>query len=472
MKILLVLIFTCLFFSDSFSQVPVFALPANTFIMNGVQGFVKVQNGYLGIRKYFSIHKNIHKPHLNRLNVSVVNYDDRMVELSENKFSDGEFVYGMLEPQIVKGKKIWVICADPAKWIQPGNIKAVEIDPQTYKPGVSKIIFSQEELDEENGTFENFKLMIKSSPNAKYHCLYFGKGEDKKFYMACLNSDFEPVWKEKIQIPETNTDQVSDMSINDNGEILLTSITKSVASISIYTINGGVTHKSIDFGNVEPTFIDILESKSGNIYIGGTAKKDSKLKNVVFLAKLEKDYTLSNMKQFDIADNILDRLAKDGLAKTDYKKTGLTGNNIHSQLVEQNDGKIKLITETTYGDNDSNSFMGFGGLIITDFNKTTDQFSLIPKFMVEVDAWIRVNQFVAAPSTNSITVIYCDNEENINLDLKERQKPLNGRAVSALYAATIDNDGIVKRKIIATKTGKDDYRTTAQLIQAYIANKQ
>ena len=472
MKTLFAFIFSCLFFLNTFSQAPVFGLPANTFLMKGAQGFVKVQNGYLGVRKYGRMHKNIHKPHLDRLNVSVVNYDDKMVELNENKFSDGEFVYGMLEPQIIKGEKIWVICADPAKWIQPGNIKAVEIDPQTYKPGVSKIIFSQQELDKEIGEFRSFKLTIKTSPNAKYHCLYFGKEDEGDFYMACLNSDFEPVWKRKLQIPETKTQHISDISINDNGEIMLASITETVTSFSTYNINGDVKRKSIDFGNVEPTFIDILESKSGNTYIGGTAKKDSKLQNVIFLAKLEKDYTVSNLKQLDIADNILDRLAKDGLAKTDFKKTGLTGKYIHSQLVEQHDGNIKLVTETTYGDDDSNSFMGFGGLIITDFNKTENQFSLIPKFMVEFNALPRVNQFVVLPSANSITVIYCDNEENINIDLKERQKPLNGRAVSALYAATIDNDGTVKRKIIAIRA-KDDHRIlTAQLIQAYIANKQ
>ena len=105
MKILITIIFTCLFFSNTFSQAPVFGFPSNTFFMNGLQSFVKVQNGYLGVRKYSSMHKNIHKPHLNRANISVVNYDDKMVELSENKFSGGEFVYGMLEPQIIKGEK-------------------------------------------------------------------------------------------------------------------------------------------------------------------------------------------------------------------------------------------------------------------------------------------------------------------------------------------------------------------------------
>jgi predicted N-acyltransferase len=78
MKILFIVIFTCLFFSNTFSQAPVFALPSNTFFMKGAQGFVKVKNGYLGVRKYGQYHKNIHKPHLNRLNVSVVNYDDRI----------------------------------------------------------------------------------------------------------------------------------------------------------------------------------------------------------------------------------------------------------------------------------------------------------------------------------------------------------------------------------------------------------
>ena len=140
--------------------------------------------------------------------------------------------------------------------------------------------------------------------------------------------------------------------------------------------------------------------------------------------------------------------------------------------MEQHDGKIKLVTETTYGDDDSNSFMGFGGLIITDFNKIADQFSLIPKFVVDVDGRPRVNQFVVVPSANSITVFYCDNEENINIDLKDRQKALNGRANSGLYAATIDNDGIISRKIVAIRTGKDDYRQTAQLIQTYIAGGQ
>ena len=465
MKILLSFILSCLFFSNAFSQAPVFALPANTFFMKEARGFVKVKNGYLGVRKYGLDKTN---PYQRRLNVSVVNYDDKMVELSENKFSNGEFVYSMFEPQIIKGDKIWVICGDPGTSWNLGNIKAVEIDPQTYKPGASKILVSQEDL-RETGQWGFFKVSIKSSPNAKYHCLYFGGENDEKFYMACLNSYFEPVWKGKIQIPKTRTYQISDMSINDNGEIILASITKSVASLSIYNLKGEVTYQQLNFNNVEPAFIDILQSKSGNLYIGGTLMKDSKLQNGVFFAKLEKDYSLSNMKQLDIAGDILDILAKHGLAKTGDKKNGLTGHFIQSELVEQNDGRIRLVTETTYADERSNDYMGYGGLIITDFNKADNQFSVIPKFMVQFNTWPRVNEFVALPSKNDITVFYCDNEENINIDMKERQKPLNGRAIGALYAATIDNNGVIKREIIARK---DDKGTTAKMIQVYIVTKQ
>ncbi len=178
------------------------------------------------------------------------------------------------------------------------------------------------------------------------------------------------------------------------------------------------------------------------------------------------------MQQLEIADDILDGLAKHGLAKQKDKKSGLVGKFIHSELVEQHDGKMKLVTETTYGDEASNSYMGFGGLIITNFSRTENQFSLIPRFMVWSNQRPRINQFVAAPSLNSITVFYCDNQENINIDLKDKHKTLNGPSIAALYAATIDNNGVIKREILATKANKDEKRTTAELIQTYIANKQ
>ena len=204
--------------------------------------------------------------------------------------------------------------------------------------------------------------------------------------------------------------------------------------------------------------------------MGGTLRKGSKFQNVAFLAKIKKDCMLTDMKQINFSDSVLNRLAKDGLSKSEDGKNGLTGVDIHSELVEQQDGRIKLVTETTYEKN--GDYMGFGGLIITDFYKTENPFSLIPKFMVDFDILPRINQFVTAPLANSITVVYCDNEENINIDLKDKQKSLNGRAIGALYAATIDNNGIIKREIIASRSNKDDKRATAELIQMYIANKQ
>jgi hypothetical protein len=97
---------------------------------------------------------------------------------------------------------------------------------------------------------------------------------------------------------------------------------------------------------------------------------------------------------------------------------------------------------------------------------------MIQKFIVEYRMPNRVNQFVVQPSSNNITVIYCDNAENINIDINEKQKTTNGPAVSALYAATIDNDGTIKREIIATKADKEEKRATAQIIQVFLGNKK
>ncbi len=470
MKTLFAFFFTCLFFSETFSQAPVFAMPPEGYVLNRSPNFIKLNNVYVGL-KVVSHAKKYGEPNLRSNSISVVNYNNKMVEQGENALFEGKPVFSGFKTELVKGNKIWLVTGDMGnKWGNQGNIRATEINAETYKQGVSKIIVSADELDE-RGDYWGYKRIIKSSPNLKYHCLFYGYPNDKIFFIACFNSDFDPVWKGKKQIDKTEIYQVSDVSINDEGEIIIVSIAKSIASISKYDIKGSAAHQQINFGMVEPAFIDILESKSGKTYIGGTMFKDSKLENVVFLANLEKDYTVSNIKQLDIAGSILDRLAKDGLAKTGDKKNGLTGKFIHSELVEQGDGKVKLVTETSYADEQSNGYMGFGGLIITNFSNVENPFSLIPKFMVDFNSWPRVNQFVATPSLNNITVFYSDNELNINIDLKERQKPLNGKAVAALYAATVDNNGEIKREIFSTMA-KEVKGTAELLIQAYLANKE
>lgn len=473
MRTLFVFIITCLFFSKIFSQAPVFALPSSIFLIKGKPGFVKVKDGYLGVKQVE--HSKKHQAFQTiKTTISVVNYDDKMVELGENIFSNGDVAYSLLKPQIVKGNKIWVICGDPGSgstrnWGDQGNIRATEIDPQTYKPGASKVIVTAKELDVVS-EYYSYQLKIISSPNSKYYCLYYGNNYGNEFFLACLDNDLEPVWKNRKKIPKTECDDINDLSINDNGEIIVTSVTKSGGTLSIYNINGTESHQKINFDNAEAGFIDILQTKSGDTYFGGTLIKNSKYENAVFLAKMEKDYTLSNMKQLELSNNILDRLTKDGLAKNDDKKNGLTGNHIQPELVEQGDGSFKLVIETTY--EKSADYKGFGGLIITDFSKTENQFSLIPKFMVWFNHKPRINQFVAMPSLNSITVFYCDNAENINIDLKERQKTLNGPSIAALYAATIDNNGGIKREIIAHGSNKNEIKAAAQLIQSYIINKQ
>ena len=470
MKTLFAFIVTCFFFSETFSQAPVFALPPESYYINRGFNFIQVKDGYLGITLLYNS-----KKYGNQTNgVAVVNYNNKMVKLGENPLSEGKSVYSDFKPQLVKGNKIWLITGEFAnKFGRQGDIRATEIVPETYKEGASKIIVTSDELKELEKHYDVKRVIIKSSPNLKYHCLFYGHPSDEKFFIACLNSDFDPVWKREKQLEKTDFHQVSDVSINDEGEIVTVTIAKSVATITKYDVKGSAVDQQLNFGSAEPAFIDILQSRSGKTYIGGTIFKDSKLQNAVFIANLEKDNLINSIKQLDIPGIILERLAKDGLAKTDDKKNGLTGRYIHSELVEQSDGKIKLVTETTYADKQepNNNFMGFGGLLITNFSNEENPFSLIPKFVVEMNSWPRINQFVAVPSQNYITVIYSDNDQNINIDLKERQKPLNGRANAALYAATIDNNGVIKRDIFSTMS--KDLKGTAEFwIQTYLANKQ
>jgi hypothetical protein len=294
-------------------------------------------------------------------------------------------------------------------------------------------------------------------------CLFISNSWDDDFFLACLDGELKLLWKSCQRIPRTSAQEIGNVVIKNDGEVLITSVHKGVATLSRFAQNGAAENQTLDFGDSKPQYVDILESQAGQLYVGGTLQRGSKFVNTVFLAKVDKKGSLTDIKQIDIPGTIIEKAKKDRLAY----ESGLIGDMLQPELMEQGDGKIKMVIECKRLLGDQGQGV-FGMLIITDFNASQNQFSIIPKYNVRIITAPYRNQFVVKPSKNTIALFYYDNEDNLSRNLDDPQKVLQGAKDAALFAATIDNNGIIKRY-----NGPGNSPTTeGEAMNMFMANNQ
>lgn len=454
MKIFLSLIASMLLYINVSSQI--IAISSTGVVLTPKTDFVKVANGFIGVRFYEKLKGGYLVSHYS---ISVVLYDNKMNEIKEHKLGNGAFIYAELTPELVQtGNKLWIIYGAQRNY-SIGDLYATEIDTETLLPGKTNILATESDISK-NGVH---RFIIRSSPDNRQHCIAI-LDEARPIYLISLNNEMIPEWKQKFTLPKLINYDVRDITVLNSGEILISEVTeKGVANFYMFSSKGVMTSKQVTFPDGIPQFISFLPSKNGVTYVAGTLRKNSKNVTTVYLAKLGKNLAFNEMKQLEISAPVLERLEKDNLAKSTGKNVGIEIK-VYPQLYEQRDGRIKMIIEAKQYLGPKAS-TGIGGLVIIDFMAEANNFSIIPRYMfVSRTVERHQNQYIAEARENDILLFYFDHSQNLSRSLAEAQKPLVGGSNAILIAATIDNNSNINRTGILIKERK----TYSEIIQEYL----
>ncbi len=383
MKILLLLVSVCIYF-NGIAQLSF--VPSTYTVFNPTQYYLTPTKEYIGINKKI---RNVSGSNWNkyRFSVTILKYDAQMNKVKESTLSNGEGVYSAFYTDFKQtGNKCWLVYAEPASGNSIGNIRGVEIDMLTLIPGETKILASENQIDEKLKLLDGLsglKINLESSPNKKRHCLYVDNGKDE-FYLSCLDEQFNPIWNSKQIIEGYKQDNIKTISVDDDGNIFIVSNKKSSSLISMYDARGKVTNKELDFGSLKPTDIKIVASKlTSNLTVAGVFTEQTDNIIGVYKANLnKKTLMLENISKTLFTETIMERLKKDGFASTKTKSYGITPSEISCKMYVTNDENVKMIIECKQRlGTDRMTATGAGSLICVNFAGTTT-FSQIPRYAV------------------------------------------------------------------------------------------
>ncbi len=449
MKTILSLAFFVCAYTTAFSQV-IFA-PSRVMFMGDNTPVIRSDEGTLRLRRT----QNEKSTGWNKSNykISVMFYDQHMRLSVKNDLANGDYAFNSIEPRMVRsGNSVWVIYAMPGNKNNIGDIIAEQLDGKTLKSIGKSTIVTEAELDESVAIYLNgpkCDFILKNSPDSKYHSLLIDNGRGD-FFISCLDNNMKPIWKKRQDLPGFKHEDITGMAVNNEGTIFMSAVKKESTTVSSFSVSGSFSQQVVVMpGDIKPDKASVFTGNNNDVYIGGVGMKDSKNVNNFFLGKLAKDGSLSAFKSLDLPDTMIDRLHKDGLAKEKSNKSGIMSYYLNPEIIQQSNGRIKLILECKQGlGKDGTQYMAYGSLIIADFDAPQKNFLIIPKYTVGSYTFSYDNQFLVVPSANKITLYYYDNADNLDRELSEPQKVLKGASNAALIAADIDDNGKIKRKSV------------------------
>jgi hypothetical protein len=469
------------------------------------QNLIKVENGYLsykiktGKARLATMFSSINLSRTT-FNVTLIKYDESLKLVKENDLSTSPIIFGAFEPTIepINGKQYLVYYESQEKE-EAIRLKAVEIDLTTLAIGASKDLFKLQ-IDTKVGVgklmnmMADKKLRIASSPDKSKTLFLFENGVDNTFSSAVVDKDFNLIWTKAslIDIPEN---MVIASTCVDNAGTVYTGYKieskKEGVRGHILISNQSKKEKDITISEDNEMYqILVLPSKKQNkINVVGTCFGTTDYISGVFSASISTtDFKLSGFKRTDFEEQFIDLFDQDGLARTKKNKYGLFPSRMRAYELEDETigmiGEIKRKKTTSESHpnisgsyNSSSSTTVFSGSILNaTFKKDKVVFSRVPKsretlqtigvssvgFMPDTYANdLRFSSFSAGdgifalPYKNDVIVFYCDTEANLKKSLTEMPSPSDKVKNLVLVAASISNDGNVKRDVVIDLKDED-----------------
>jgi hypothetical protein len=132
-----------------------------------------------------------------RKSITLLKYDKEFKLLSQVKLANGTAIYNGNYSELIKvGSKCWLIYLEAQDNDDMGDIKAVEVNPETLAVTEPKIIASGASLNHRiTKILKVYDLLFQTrvSPSGKYVCLYV-RMSDSDFYISCIDNNMKSVW--------------------------------------------------------------------------------------------------------------------------------------------------------------------------------------------------------------------------------------------------------------------------------------
>ncbi len=427
------------------------------------EDILKTPDGYISVQKERKAAKDWAEWYTIPYSLKLVKLDSKMNKLQDKTLSNGEMIYGPFKPRLIHlSNKYYLIYGDLNKKKYLNNIYYAEVNEKTLETSSPQLLVSADDINvKQSGSFENLDIKFQTSPDNNYCCLYIMSYE-KPFFLAAFDKNLATLWKGEQRIFKLERYEIKSVVIGNDGTVYISSVSyDNEVTVTSYSTKGVATNNTIDFGSVKPHHVELKWDASGNLYAGGTLRKDSKFINTVFIARLENN-VLKDMKQAEIPASILKRLDKDGLAKSG----GITDQYfLKPELVLQQDGKFKIVMECkSYISGDR--YTAYGSVLIVDLDLPGDKFFHIPKYQLGINTIRKTNSICTMAAGHSITVFYVDHIDNLDRQLSDDQKVLRQFSDATVIAATLDNNGKLTRKRVTD----NNYGTSEQTMTAFMLN--
>jgi hypothetical protein len=505
MKTSLVVFFLCICYVSAYTQhitaalQPVIEIPVS-------QNLIKVENGYLSYKinkRKLKVLAPFSSIKLSKLffDVTLIKYDESLKLVKENDLSASPVNFAAFEPTIesINGRE-YLVYYEPQQNEEDGIIlKAVEIDITTLSMGQAKDLFKIQ-IDTKVGVnklmniMTDKKLRIMNSPDKSKTMFLFENGIDNSFSSAVVDKDFNLLWTKAslIDIPENII--ITSACVDNAGTVYTgykIEFKKGRITGHILITNQSNREKDIVISEEDYMYqILVLPSgKQNRINVVGTCFGETDYISGVFSASINtNDFKLSGFKRTDFDGQFIDLFDQDGLAYTKKNKFGLYPSRM--RIYEMEDGTIGMIGEIKRTKTTSESHQNISGsynststktifsgsILNACFKKDKVVFSRVPKsretsqtigvssvgFLPDTyDNDLRFSSFSAGdgifalPYKNDVFVFYCDTEDNLKKSLTEMPSVSDKVKNLILVAASISNDGNVKREMLIDLKDED-----------------
>lgn len=486
--VLLAFSFECYAQKVSVALTPVVEIPVS-------QDLIKTETGYLSYKinkRKLKIMTMFSTTSFSKLlfNVTLIQYDESLKVIKENDLSNSDIRFGAFEPTIEKiNNKQYLIYYEPLENDNEIWLKAIEVNPSNLTIAPPKNLFKIE-INKRVGVGKLLsiankrKLWIKTSPDRSKTLFLFENGIDNSFTYCVTDKDLKVLWGKSnlIDIPENIviTSPCVDNTANVYTAYKIESRKNGIKG-HILICNPAKKEKDISVSEDDEMYqILVLPSKKQNIiHVAGTCFGGTQYISSVFSATISvPNFKLTNFKKTDFEEKFINLFEQDDLAFTKKNKYGLHPS--HMRIYELDDGSVGMIGEIkkvktstkmhqnvsgTYNTS-STTLLTSGSILNVCFKKDKPVFSRVPKNRevylgasqgaipdsysddLRLTSYSAGDGIYALPYKNDVVVFYSDNENNLQKDITEMPSNADKVRKLVLVAATISNDGNIKREML------------------------
>ena len=402
--------------------------------------------------------------------VTLSKYNSRLQLVKETKLSNGEKAYGPFKPMFKRiNNKVYLFYYQPDEEDNHIKLLASEIDLSdlSLKAPDELITIEQKNigLQQVMDLMSLNKMEFRLSPDGSKLLTLWSSGINNRFFFSVLNSNLKTIRRGDETIKGENSIAIRNACLDNAGNVIVSYQAGKHARILVNGPDAKRTEQEVRLGEGSPyeVFVWAPANEGSSIRIAGSYKEGSDWLAGVFSQTMNAtNFQLGKPVKTLFPTSLIEQFDNDGWANKKPKKYGLA--QISLQPFQLADGSIDLIGEfrrTEMGMR--TSFALAGGILNIHFKEEGVLCSRIPKARVSAGSTIG-DSYSVFPLGNKMAIFYNDHEANLKQDIGTSPKRSDNYKDDVLVAATITDDGTVKREILIDER-REDFLPVAEQLQ-------